>query len=147
MNDNNNGIAFIVLTILGFVGIIALIFAGKMILEQTQEKSNREIYIKNQIEEKIYPQSAPVQIQRPIVIEAPAEKPKEDCSKYHNNNLFWNGYKDGWDRIPPKSNEKEYMAGYDIGRNDRRRNCKDYLNHHCPPGLNIKFKGFNLNIK
>lgn len=75
----------------------------------------------------------PVQ-ERPVV--------EKDCSKYHHNNLFWNGYKDGWDRVSPKSSSKEYLAGYEVGQGDRMKNCKDYLHNHCPPGLNIRVKGF-----
>ena len=149
MNDNNNsGIAFIALTILGFVGIIAVIFTGKMIFEQTQEKSNREIYIKNHIEEKVYSPPVIQHIEKPIIVQTPPPSaPKEDCSKYHNDNLFWEGYKDGWDRLSPKSHRREYMSGYEMGQNDRRKNCRDYFNNHCPSGLNIRVKGFNLNIK
>lgn len=139
---NNNGIALVVLALLGF---LAIIITGKFILD----KKNETVMINQPIPQPIQP--TPVEMPQQSTIQPDTSNQNNhnhrQCPEsYHKKSEFWMGYNDAWARMPARLDCLEYRKGYEIGRQDRRANYRDYYHRHYPPGFHIRVPGIRLDI-
>jgi hypothetical protein len=143
--NNNNSVGIIVVGILGF---IAIVIAGKWLLDDNHCKNghcppSRQMapQYPNQ-----YP-NRPCPPQRPNHNEGVNINIQAPPAHFHNKNEFWFGYRDGYNGLPVRDNCPEYLSGYQMGVRDRRAGCHDYFDRHCPSGFQLRVPGFRLDIR
>ena len=124
-NPNNNTTILVCGMILGFSLIVFLIFNKQTVQPQI-------------IQEPQVIQQPPIVINQPYPNTYP---------EYHNNNVFWQGYSDGWNGFIRRSEGIAYLKGYDIGIHDRRCNHPYYHERYCPPGFSLRLPGFHINVR
>ena len=138
----NNSVAVIMVGALGF---LAMVIAGKWLLDEPNHHDCQPAIIQPQIITQPpivrQPTRPPIVVQPPVVGPYPGSYPH-----YHNRNEFWQGYSDGWRGMAMRQNCPEYSQGYKIGAYDRRCNRHQYYDQHCPSGFSLRVLGFNLRI-
>lgn len=130
----------------GFLTIIVAAIISKKTVEPVQPVVQTPVSPPVQT-----PVQPPVQQQAPIIIQ-PAPVVVEPVypiiySNYHNTDLFWRGYSDGYNGCIILGRNPEYIRGYEIGMHDRNYRKPYYYDRYCPPGFSVRIPGFSLNIR
>lgn len=124
--DNNNS----TVVVIGMIAVVVVLITGKWLIDN-----------KNQNDGMVFQQAVPDQQQ--VV----PQQPNVDVSIYHNDQQFWAGYQDGYYRQIAAFSTPAYLEGYRIGATDRRMRHHRYYDRYYPPGFNLRFPGFNMNIR
>lgn len=134
------------LFILCLFGFLSIIIVAKIISEKDVKSAPEIIQPQTPVQQQAPVQQPPVIIQptAPIIVEPVYPKIYSD---YHNKDLFWRGYSDGFNGFAMSCNYPEYFRGYEVGVHDRHYRKPYYYDRYCPPGFSVRIPGFSLNIR
>lgn len=150
--NNNNTIGIIVV---GLVAFLAIVVTGKWLLDkQHRHHRHHEPQPIAAVPAAPATPAAPTPAQpaptQPPVIVVPGGGPYPyHYPQFHNNQEFWRGYNDGWNRLPSAITSPAYLRGYEIGAHDRRLGRHYYYDRFYPPGagFHLRIPGFRLSIR